>query len=68
VPEHWIVDLDSRMIERWCPADERPELLGESLVWQPDPSAPPLVLDLPAYFSEVLGSDDPPLNAALPAG
>jgi Uma2 family endonuclease len=56
VPEYWIVDLDSRMIERWRPADERPELLADSLLWQPDPSAPPLVLNLPAYFSEVLGS------------
>ncbi len=57
VPEYWIVDLDSRMIERWRPADERPELLAESLVWQPDLAAPPLVLDLPGYFTEVLGAD-----------
>jgi Uma2 family endonuclease len=55
VPEYWIVDLDSRMIERWRPADERPELLAESLVWKSDPIAPPLILDLPAYFTEVLG-------------
>jgi hypothetical protein len=33
VPEYWIVDLDARLIERWTPADERPEILRERLAW-----------------------------------
>ncbi len=53
VDEYWIADVDARLIERWRPDDDRPEILTESLVWQPDPAAPPLEIDLPEYFSEV---------------
>jgi Uma2 family endonuclease len=53
VPEFWIVDVDARIIERWRPADSRPEVLTESLTWQPMPEVPPLVIDLDAYFAEV---------------
>ena len=55
VPEYWIVDVNTRMVERWRPGDERPELLADSLEWQPDAVHPPLSIDLPAYFAEVLG-------------
>ena len=55
VPEYWIVDVDARLVERWRPVDERPELLGEQLAWRPDLEYPPLVIDLPAYFAEVAG-------------
>lgn len=55
VPEYWIVDPDARVVERWLPEDERPEILDTHLEWQPDPAAPPLVLDLTAYFAEVWG-------------
>ena len=55
VPEYWIVDVDARLIERWRPDDERPEILAETLEWQPDPAHPPLVIDLPAYFRDVTG-------------
>ena len=64
VPEYWIVDLDARLLERWRPGDERPEVLHVTLVWQPDVARPvgmpsgedltPLEIDLPAYFAEVL--------------
>ena len=33
VGEYWIVDLDARLIERWTPGDQRPEVLAETLVW-----------------------------------
>jgi Uma2 family endonuclease len=56
VPEYWIVDLDARLIERWRPEDERPEILAEQLDWQPDPSHPPVVIDLPAFFRDVTGN------------
>ena len=53
VPEYWIVDVDARLIERWRPDDERPEILAEHLEWHPDPAHPPLIVDLPAYFRDV---------------
>jgi Uma2 family endonuclease len=54
VPEYWIVDLDSRLVERWRPGDDRPEILSETLTWQPTESASPFELDLAAFFAEVL--------------
>jgi Uma2 family endonuclease len=54
VPEYWIVDLDARAFERWRPADERPEILVEALVWQPRVELEPLVSDLQEYFAAVL--------------
>ena len=55
VPEYWLVDVDARVVERWRPADERPELLTDALEWRPDPAHPVLVVDLAAYFAEVTG-------------
>jgi Uma2 family endonuclease len=54
VPEYWIVDLDSRLVERWRPGDDRPEILSETLLWQPSGSTAPFELDLAAFFAEVL--------------
>ena len=54
VPEYWVVDLDARLIERWRPGDERPELLSDTLIWQPDPGQPALTLDLAALFRDIL--------------
>ncbi len=55
--EYWIVDLDARLVERWRPGEERPEVAAEELEWTPEPSAPPLTLDLRALFREVHGED-----------
>ena len=55
VGEYWIVDLDARLIERWRPGDERPEIVRDVLIWQPVQTVDPLTLDLPALFSQVLG-------------
>ena len=54
VPEYWVVDLDARLIERWRPGDERPELLSDTLTWQPNPAQPGLTLDLALFFGEIL--------------
>jgi Uma2 family endonuclease len=35
--EYWIVDLDARIVERWLPGSDRPEILAEHLAWQHDP-------------------------------
>ena len=55
VPEYWIVDVDARLLERWRPEDERPEILAERIEWRPDPRHPPLGIDLAGYFREVVG-------------
>lgn len=58
VPEYWIVDVSARLVERWRPDDERPEILTERVVWQPEPGVEPLEIDLSAYFAEVCGDGD----------
>jgi Uma2 family endonuclease len=55
VPEYWIVDHHARLVERWRPEDERPEMLTKTLIWQPLPAVEPLVIDLPELFTEALG-------------
>jgi Uma2 family endonuclease len=53
--EHWIVDLEARLVERWLPASERPEILTESIHWMPDGAATALVLALEPLFVESVG-------------
>jgi Uma2 family endonuclease len=55
VPEYWIVDIDARVVERWRPDDERPEVLSVRLEWRPDPDRTGLTIDLVEYFAEVTG-------------
>lgn len=55
IPEYWIVDLDARVVERWRPGDERPEVLGEAIAWQPVPGANPLTIALAPLFARVHG-------------
>jgi Uma2 family endonuclease len=54
VAEYWIVDLDARLIERWRPSDERPEIVTDVLEWIPDGGSTPFRLELPRYFSQVI--------------
>lgn len=56
IPEYWIVDLDARVIERWRPEDERPEILDEAFDWQPLGARTPLRIDLTSLFREIHGS------------
>ncbi len=55
VSEYWIVDVDARLVERWRPSDDRPEVLTDTLRWQPDPAIHPLEIDLPQFFATVNG-------------
>jgi len=50
VGEYWIVDPDSRIIERWRPDDTRPEILDTQLVWTPREDVPPLTIGLDIIF------------------
>jgi len=54
VPDFWIVDLDSRTIERSTPADARVDVLDTRVEWLPEGASAPFVLDVTAYFAEVL--------------
>ena len=54
VPEYWIVDLDSRTVDRSTPNDARMEVVSELLTWQPEGAATPLTIDLADYFARIL--------------
>ena len=53
VPEYWIVDLAARLVERWRPGDERPEVVLDTLEWHPAGATEPFRLELSRYFAEV---------------
>ncbi len=55
IPVYWILDIDARLVEEWTPDADRPRVLDDRLVWQPDPRLPPLKIDLPPYFARVWG-------------
>ena len=54
VPVYWIVDQEAAVVERWRPADARPDMLDERLTWQPLVSVEALTIDLPRFFRSVL--------------
>ena len=54
VPDYWIIDLDARLFERWTPSDDRPALVTDTLVWQPEGAATRFTLDVQAYFASVV--------------
>jgi Uma2 family endonuclease len=55
VPVYWIVDVDAELVERWVPGDDRPEILRDTVEWQPSGAAVAFVLDLPRYFAGIHG-------------
>ena len=55
IAEYWIVDLEARLVERWRPDDERPEILVDTLTWNPASAPEPFVMPLPDYFARVWG-------------
>jgi Uma2 family endonuclease len=56
VPEYWLVDGDARVVERWRPADMRPEIVTDDLKWKPNSEIAALIIDLPVLFATALGS------------
>jgi Uma2 family endonuclease len=54
VAEYWIVDLDSRTVERSTPADPRVEIVVDGLEWRAEGATSSLTLDLAGYFAHVL--------------
>jgi len=57
VPEYWVIELDARIVERWHPADDAPEVLRERLEWRPRGSENAMLLELRAFFAKVAGED-----------
>jgi Uma2 family endonuclease len=57
VREYWIVDLDSRLVERWRPGDERPEILRDRLEWKVEGAREPLVIELESLFGDAEGEE-----------
>ena len=55
--EYWIADPGTRVIERWRPGEERPEIASERLEWRPVPDGEPLVLDVRKVFEETRVAD-----------
>ncbi len=53
VHEYWIVDVGNRLITRWRPDDEEPEVVIDEMTWRPVSDAEPLQLDVAAYFRDV---------------
>jgi Uma2 family endonuclease len=53
--EYWIVDVESRLIERWLGSDDRPEILAEQLGWQLSGHEAAFSLDVVDYFARVHG-------------
>jgi Uma2 family endonuclease len=51
VPEYWTVDIDHRVLERWTPRRDRPEIIDRLLVWHPPGPNEPLVADIAALFA-----------------
>jgi hypothetical protein len=49
--------LDARLVERWRPGDERPEIVTEILRWGPVTGMTPVAIDLPKMFSGILGDE-----------
>lgn len=53
--ELWIVDLDSRLVERWTPDADRPEIVTDTLVWHPVDAAHALEIRLGELFAGAMG-------------
>ena len=53
VSEYWVIDLNARLVERWLPNDDRPEIIVDTLVSRPEGTSEPFTLDLPGYFADV---------------
>jgi Uma2 family endonuclease len=53
VAEYWIVDLDARILERWVPSHDTPQVERYEAAWQSEESASALIIDLTSYFDRV---------------
>ncbi len=52
VPEYWIVDPEARLVERWRPDDDEPDVLLDAIEWEPVHGIQALRVDLPRLFRQ----------------
>jgi len=52
--EYWIVDPGARVVERWMPTGERPEVLDVGITWHAPGAGEPITIDLPSLFARAL--------------
>jgi Uma2 family endonuclease len=50
--EYWIVDPDARLVERWLPNDERPEIIADRIEWKAEGADHTVSIDLHELFRE----------------
>lgn len=50
IPAYWVVDPDHRQVEVWTPDATTPTPERDTVRWYPDPSVPPLDIDLRLLF------------------
>ncbi len=53
IAEYWIVDIESRLVDRWTQAHERPEIITETLHWSPPGAGTVFSIDIQALFAAV---------------
>lgn len=51
-PLYWIVDVDTRTVEVWTPADDFPRFEREQLHWHPEGASAPFTLSLDELFAD----------------
>lgn len=54
VAQYWIIDVDARLVERWTPQDERPEICDSVLRWKL-PNGAEGEIHLPPLFGKIVG-------------
>ena len=59
VPEYWIVDLDTRCIERWTAGATEADIRLDQLTWTDPVSGAMVTIVLPAFFATVWGATAP---------
>lgn len=59
VPEYWIVDVDTRCIERWTPDGTEADIRRDVIEWTDPVSGAMVTIDLPAFFGTVWGEPNP---------
>ncbi len=52
--EYWIVDPFARLVERWLPNENRPDIFETRLTWKPDVAQEALDIDLVALFARAI--------------
>jgi Uma2 family endonuclease len=53
VAEYWIADPMAKLVERWRPSEERPEILTDAVSWRPAGAGTELTIALQPIFDAI---------------